>query len=621
MIDAGAFRAAGDRRTLRTVRAPIAVLTVVLALGVSLAAPADKTCSIDLRVLDATRNWAPDGLVVRVSVDDAKTERTWTPPATLRFPGLACRNALVEVGIPQAAPARFRALGAAFVELPAASGQLLTLTVPALARVALKAVDTAGRPLPGLVVGFEPRGRASWTGLVAADANGALATWLEPGMYTLHAGSPARLAGFESGGRTFAADAPFDVLRREVSATVRAELVVHGRVVDAEGNGIADAEVRARGAAAGWIDGTLTAPDGRFEIVVPSLPAQLSALDEGGRWTFDPPQVTVADVGAARERNFVGRAFTGTRFDVRVRGAGTEALRGADVHATFCPGDAEREHTWHARTDADGNAQLPCVDHCQALVTVRPPFGTPYFRREVQLEAGSAEACRTALDVALEKGSSIAGRVLDASGNAVSNLPVVALSGDAQSPVARAVTAPDGRYAIAPLRPGTYRVAVDPAAPSAQRRLVLAGGARGTPTANCTREQPDATLDLVAATGAQICLAAIGKGGAPAALEGIAIFAAGAEQPLVVVRRTLPTAGAPRAVTRLCSPGLPAGTYHLRADAGVNARWWPGASERSAAASILLEAAQQVTVGPMLVDALRSAAVAPLSAEAPTASR
>lgn len=599
-------------------RAPIAVLTVLLALGVSVAAPAEKTCAIDLRVLDATRNWAPDGLVVRVSVGDAKSERTWSPPGTLRFPGLACRNALVEVGIPQAAPVQFRALGAAFVELPAASGQLLTLTVPALAHVAMRAADTAGHALPGLVVGFEPRGRAGATGLVAADANGALVTWLEPGQYTLHAGAPARLAGFETGGKPFAPEAPFEVFRRDISATVHAELVVAGRVVDGEGHGVDGVEVRASGPAAGWIDGTLTKRDGRFEFVVPSLPAKLSVLDETGRWSFDPPQLTVDDFGAARERNFIARSFSGPRFEVRVHAAGTAALAGADVHATFCPGEAAREQAWRARTGADGAAQLPCLDHCQALVTVRPPIGTPHFRREVRVETGD---CHAALDVVLDKGASIAGRVLDAAGRAVANLPVVALDGDALTAVARAVTAPDGSFVVAPLHLGTYRLAIDPSAPAVQRRLVLASAAHGAASARCTREQPDAHLDLVAAPGAQICLAAIGKGGAPAALEGLAIFAEGAEQPVAIVRRTLPLADAPRAVTRLCSPGLPAGTYHLRADAGPSARWWPGASERSAAGAILLEAAQQVTVGPMLVEALRSAVVAPLSAPPPTANR
>jgi hypothetical protein len=404
----------------------VAVTTVTTAATAMPPQKAERaSCVLDIRILDVERRPAPAGLTLRVTAGDFRAEQAWTGPAPEHFGELPCRNALVEAGLKQTVRGkqRFRALGAAFVELPEASGRPLALNVPVLGLVTVTVLDTEGTPVAHTGVSFSPSGpddtESAWGGTAVSDAEGHAELLLQPGAYKLGTvgaahvtaarvkrpgpgSSPACGIGDEA--------APGVCLPRGPSAVevnVERALTLAGRVVDGAGRGSGGLRIVARTGSGRDIIETVSAADGSFAAFAPALPMTVSVFDDSGQSAFDPERIYVQTAAQASLMHFAARAYTGPRVAVTIvddHGSAVDAVR---VIATICPRLPERERVVRTATGHGGALSIPCARDCALDLELLPGEGSPFVGR---LWHGAAETCGTALNVALERTAPVVGR-------------------------------------------------------------------------------------------------------------------------------------------------------------------------------------------------------------------
>lgn len=197
----------------------------------------------------------------------------------------------------------------------------------------------------------------------------------------------------------------------DLNCTLREELVVRGRVVDGNGNPIADAHVNAFNLR---IDGVRTAADGTYHLgkLDPGRPKHMvtarksgyvlqsmDVLSSGG-------QEQVADFELQPGVTVKGRVVDETR----------GAVKGAELYIGFSPSAYDR---LDGVVDEDGHFEFDSVGRGpQTLVVEAPGFASNSMEITVPADGGVL----LGVEVCLSKGHSISGHVVNVEGDPVPDL-------------------------------------------------------------------------------------------------------------------------------------------------------------------------------------------------------
>ncbi|MDX1502481.1 MAG: carboxypeptidase regulatory-like domain-containing protein, partial [Thermoanaerobaculia bacterium] len=322
-------------------------------------------------------------------------------------------------------------------------------------------VDADGRPVPEAEIRLLPSesaSRAIFRRLRRGRVRDEVAAVSGPDggfrVEDLHPGEIGDLLVSAAGhatARLFGIEAPTaQPLRVELAAAAR----LAGRVLDPGGGPIEDARVHAqplsetgarivfRRADSGW---ARTDADGRFELEVD--PGRLAVTVNANGWQgaqlseIDAPpggSVTGLEIVLRRGASIVGRIVGGDGRPV----SGAQVMTGSG-------GGMSSSGT----TDGDGRYRLEGVETGWQTLRVWHDR-LPRITRQVEVEAGE-----NVVDISLEEGFEISGRVVDETGAAVDEATVL-LSEESGFDHRHMVTGPDGSFRFDQMLPGTYDVSV-----------------------------------------------------------------------------------------------------------------------------------------------------------------
>jgi len=381
---------------------------------------------------------------------------TTTADGTFRIADLTGGRYDLEVAAPGFAPAIVPG-----VEVPEGAGatDLGTVVLSPGLRIAGRIVDPEGRPVEG--AGVTPRpaetfglGFATRAGdreRVVSAADGGFE------IVDLAAGRPVDLEVERTGYADNTVRGVSPPLAEPLRVVLRPTVTVRGEVVDPEGLPVEGALVTARTfrpepgeMRAGRSGGgqARTGRDGAFEIAdVEPGEVVLSASATGYRRT---------DLGALHVS--AGRDREGVRIELE---------RGAVVHGTVTGPDGQpvpqawvqvEERTGPgspyrppaASTDGDGRYRLEGVELGRRTVGV---FHSSHVRAARDLEVGLGD---NRLDFRLERGATVAGRVLDEAGAPVAGVHVSLVTSESSWTSLGATTADDGRFELEGVDAGRY---------------------------------------------------------------------------------------------------------------------------------------------------------------------
>ena len=309
-----------------------------------------------------------------------------------------------------------------------------------------KVTDAAGKGLEKVGIGLFNTATKDWAGTSTAP-DGTYGVGLEAGTYDVNVVpfDPAshlvqkRLTGVE-----VKADRTLDI-------SLDQGFLVTGRVTDPSGNGVPRVGVNARDAS-GAVFGRGTDEKGAYSLTLPSGTYTVEAYPPPGT-AFIPRRV--ADVKVSADLKLDLTLDRGVALRGRVTDASGAAVDRVGVGVSN-PSTGER---YGGGTGIDGTyaVALPPGTY---RVEFYPPEGRGLTRKEIPDVAITADR---QLDVTLERGVVLSGRVLAPSGDrGVADVEMgFILKG--KGPVADAVTSADGFYRVA-LSPGTYTVAYNPPA-------------------------------------------------------------------------------------------------------------------------------------------------------------
>lgn len=239
-----------------------------------------------------------------------------------------------------------------------------------------------------------------------------------------------------------------------VRIVLQAVGAVSGRVVDPDGEPVADASVRVdfRPRTSGGFMAFSGAPqadqtdaEGSFRIT-DVMPGPVGLVAQAPGWQAG----TVADLDLkpGEEKRGVEIVLSPAAvLEGRVLSPSGRALPGAEVHL---PPEGMRRSGYHrAGTDGDGRYVLDSLPPGQLTVeATHPDHGTA--RRQVELRVGD-----NSLDITLEGGSEVSGRVIDETGAPVAGAQVILGTPDVFQ-VLRATTQSDGSFRLAAVADGSY---------------------------------------------------------------------------------------------------------------------------------------------------------------------
>jgi protocatechuate 3,4-dioxygenase beta subunit len=386
----------------------------------------------------------------------------------------------------------------------------VTVTLQPAVRVSGRVVDPDAKPIAGAEVGLmaeRQRGAFSGTsfaGRTSSDDEGRfLFTDVDPGTLRVSARAvgrqPAELTGVQ-------AVAGKDVADLELVLAPGA--AVEGRVVDGEGRPVAGAWVRPvedRGVRTfGRISASATTDgDGRYVLDgLPTGPRSIAAEDDQGR-----RGVGEIDVRAGENRLDI-RLSGGAEVAGRVVDAEGAPVAGAEVMLLAGGRGWTRRQT---TTGGDGGFRFEAVEDGEYRVRASKQ-GHATAESEPVRVAGAPVG---GLEVRLQAGGAIVGRVLGLEADALARVEIAAARTQAMDYKPTRVDY-EGRYRIAPVAPGEWRVwaEVPNTGRRAEGRVTLAPGAS------------EATLDLDFTTGLTLSGRVV-RGGA--AVSGAYVSAQGSD--------------------------------------------------------------------------------------------
>jgi hypothetical protein len=379
------------------------------------------------------------------------------------------------------APAKWQLLEARLgdrVAMRAREGKSsMTLKLAQGASVSGSVRDTRQAPVAGAVVALVTGGGGGRPGMRVAvasaitDAKGSYSlTNVHAAQYQLVVQHPLYTAIPASFAVTSGAR-----VQKPLLATARARLA--GTVIDEDKHPVAAALITAETVSrdpmglprgmrrlmgqAGPARPTFSGPDGRFSLRTDSEgDVELEAAKKG----LPTAKSTALHIASGERKNGVtitmprGIALTG-----RVTDAGNKPLSGVAVSASEdeggpMPGNARRMIANVMRNVSDDNDVVTTGSDGRFTIRLKEGSYDVNFKREgfaaKTVRAVAVNATTKPVDVTLDPGVEITGRVVRG-GNGVEGVNVVMVSSDASTTT---VTAPDGRFTLADLSPGSYMV-------------------------------------------------------------------------------------------------------------------------------------------------------------------
>lgn len=377
------------------------------------------------------------------------------------------------------------------LEIPegAATTDLGTLVLAPGVALEGRVVDDAGKPVEGAQIHVaeaaddaipfrRPRETAEPQGMSALDGFFRIED--------LRAGSAVDVTALRTGhapGEAQGVRVPAD---EPVRIVLLAVATLSGRVLDPDGRPIPNASVglHIRPRAGRGLGGRLTystsggAPlfgrsdaDGNFRLtdVAPGV-VGLWAVASG----WQSGEVSDLELRAGEEKTGVEIVLSPAAFvEGRVLSPSGRPVPGAEVQLT--PEAGPMSMVASAGTDGDGRYQLDGVPPGRRTVeATHPDYGTG--RREADLRAGE-----NSLDIALEAGSEVTGRVVDDAGAPVASASVV-LRKPGSFQRLEATSGADGSFRIAAVPDGSYdaRATKEGFAPSESVQVTVTGGSAGS---------------------------------------------------------------------------------------------------------------------------------------------
>ena len=234
---------------------------------------------------------------------------------------------------------------------------------------------------------------------------------------------------------------------RALDFKLKEGLLLSGLVKGPDGQGLFNARISVNQSQTGEWHGTQTRRDGTYLLALPPGTYGLRA---------EPPQGRGLVMKELKAFEFKERRKLDITFDrgITLSGKITDPDGKPMVDAGVNAWVASGEVFW-AGSQSDGTYLLALPPGTYSL-SVYPRSGSNLLPRQIQ--AVEIQADRK-LDIALERGVTLSGRVTDGKGNSVQQVNVHAEDGQGAGngvPVDR-----DGRYSL-PLKPGTYTVTFDP---------------------------------------------------------------------------------------------------------------------------------------------------------------
>ncbi|HYL04442.1 MAG TPA: carboxypeptidase-like regulatory domain-containing protein [Thermoanaerobaculia bacterium] len=412
-----------------------------------------------------------------------------------------------------------------------------------------KVVDRAGQPVPKIEIlavaerdaasGLPPRQLQAWdlgdSALrTSSDAEGAFELpHLNPGRYRLVASGPGYVATERPAVEVLAFGSRTDVGR----IVLEASAAIEGMVIDRHGAAVADAEVwlsstaSGRGTAdlshlAGGLGGdslvARTGPDGRFRVadLRPDLTSEITVRHP------DHAPARVREVKAPTREPLRIELQNGGRLTGLVSDGTGQPIFGAEVRLEKVAGGNvrlfEQAYSSPAATDAKGGFSISGLEAGTFDLTVTAAGYRPARRGRIEVSTTQDNA---PINVVLESGSSVTGRVGDGAGRPrpgarviVHPLPTGDLRNDMlrQSSPATAAADAEGHYEVTGLEPGRHQVFV----PDSRSRSVEIDIHPGQNELDLVAEQQDEQWQSVSGrvidgTGQPVVGAALVLGGSP----------------------------------------------------------------------------------------------------------
>lgn len=583
---------------------PVAFLAVLPALAQN---PAGA-CALDVTVVVTDGSAVPEGLAVQVVAEGGAHREAPLAPgsSTLGFEGLACGAVRVlavgsHIGFMGAVPT---AQGMSSAFLTAGVRGAVAVSIPGLQRLVVRVEDVNGVPVrDGEIFAWhvgDSSGERSRSARGSPDDSGRLSMLLERGRYQVRyrgegqrTASEATVGGVPS---TVApvvdlADAPVEVVYRTSAAHV-----IVGAVRTEDGAPVARAGIDV------YVGGAIRCPEcartdslGRFEFGVEKLPVELVATDLAGRYTFDPKRVAVDEGDLGGEIVFVARDSGDRRLRGRVTADGAPVDGARVFGAPQCAENASQTSLYgFVETDGEGRFEAPCPEGCSVQLSVAPPRGSSFVATRWE---GTETDCDREIEIALERGLGIRGRVRDSGRKPVEGLEL-ALEPQWRGSSAR--TDAEGRFEFEGLVEGTYTLVAGRGEQGAGRVLILEDGS--APVVDVDSGAGPADLELRLVPGGEACLRIEDPEHRAVPLRWLEAHPRGGDgSPW---RSRTPGAALREQPEELCVGPLPPGEFELRAGhlgESYVPMWWPGEEERRYSLAVRIKPGETARLGPMTV--------------------
>lgn len=572
-----------------------------------------KAAGVKVVLVTPTGQPGVSGLSVRLLCGaQPKAEEVWEQKP-LEFNLDGCLEPTFEAGYVSVS----REMGARFVSWAKQKvgniqpGDLFTLTVPKLTRVTVRAEGppeaTAGEVWAAFmsVSDSEPN-PFRWGAVLFLSTGEEASGFVEPGRFDFRVSSQTGVAVVEVDGqqktneyslgrkdKTFQTPVAVGNDPLLIKVVFKPGFVASGRVVDGRGQGVPGIVV---GDQEKWM-GERTRPDGSFRLGFTELPVNIRAVDEDGEWTFSPEEVRLETAEQLKELLlFRGHKEERAVLELTVVDPEGNPVPEAGVWGHGQCGKKKGFH-FDRKTNRGGSALIPCEPECRLSFNIKPVSNDLFWKNWEENEP----TCPAKMKVALERGRSIEGRVVDEKHEPLSGFK---LGGDTR----HAETDADGRFHLAPFQPGDVVIANEEMiGPRADRVLVRRSprkGERKFPIAVEIPEKgaaPFQELELV--RGGFACVQVQDKDGKEIPLDAVTLFYAPNEESWAKSRYSRSAAN--RADPgRLCTGRVPPGTYYLRVGQlvpGIVPTWYPETEDPSGASPIEIEAGKSVELGPITV--------------------
>jgi len=348
-----------------------------------------------------------------------------------------------------------------FTGVEVAAGQRTTVnaTLQAGGIVSGRVTDAAGNPVANADVWLWDSVSGAGSSTFRTNSQGDYTvTGLAPGTYWLNISPPVAtvLSRFRTSGIVVVAGQT-----AVVNATLQAGGTVSGRVTDAAGNPVANADVWLWDPVSGGGSSTFrTNSQGDYTV---------TGLAPGTYWIEINPPVATA-LSRFRTSGIVVVAGQTAVVNATLQAGGTVSGRVTDGVGN--PAANARVSVWDAsgssatvtvHTDIQGNYTATGLLPGRNILYVTPPPGSSLAHSTVS-DVAVAAGQTTTVNVALQPGGTVSGRVTDAAGNPVANAGVWVWSVVTRHWGGSTRTDAQGNYTLAGLVPDTYTLTVDPPA-------------------------------------------------------------------------------------------------------------------------------------------------------------